>query len=871
MLLLERDFDLDNLDAALREVKEDNGRVALVYGEAGIGKTSLVERFVDLRRRSARVIWGRCDSLSTPQPLGPLYDMAAQLEGEWRTLLHAGADRLAVFAGFLRAMGDGAHPTIAVVEDVHWADAATLDLLKYLGRRLQGVKALMILTYRNDEIDREHPLWSVIGNLPSRMVRHLPLSPLSKEAVATLAGQDSQPAGTVHALTGGNPFFVSELLAHPDGGLPATIREATLARAVGLSPAARMLLDLSSVVPNRMERWLLEAALAPAPSEIDECVRTGLLVMDNDVLHFRHDLARQAVEGTLPVARAQALHARILQALLDHCPDGEPLARIVHHAACARDNAVVRRYAPAAARQAAALGAHREAAAHYKTALEVADQADLDGRASLLECRAYESYLTDQIEPAIEAMRQALVLQRKQDRPIKVGEDLRWLSRFFWCLGRHGEAVEHGEASISILERLPPGPEVAMAYSNRAQLHMLAHESREAVHWGHRALDPAGQLALPEVRIHALNNVGAAELQLGDGQGWVDLEQSLELALQHDMHEHAARAYCNLSWQALAEHEYARSERYIADGLSYTTERELDSWNSYLLSLRARAHLEQGRLQQAADDAEMVLRSCRAPLFRFVALVALGTVRVRRGDPGGESLLDEALTLALQTGEAMRIAPTAAARAEAAWLKGRPAEACEEARRGYDLASSKGDAHLAGPPALWLWRAGGASAITTRTAAPFDIQIKGDWERAAAEWHRLGCPYEEALALADGDCFARLRALAILDRLGAVPAAAILRRGLRAQGVRRIPRGPRPATKRNPAGLTAREMSILGLLGEGLSNRVIAGRLSISEKTVDHHVSSVLAKLGTGTRLEAVSQATVRGLIAQDREAPAPK
>jgi len=870
-VLLEREDCLEELDAALREAAAGDGRIALVFGEAGIGKTSAVERFVELRRRSARVLWGRCDSLFTPQPLGPLHDMATHLLPDVQQLLQSSADRLTIFAAFLREFQHSREPTVVVIEDVHWADAATLDLMKYVGRRLQGVRALVILTYRDDEIDRQHPLWSVLGSLPPRVVRRLLLAPLSESAVATLAGRAGSNVHDVHVLTGGNPFFVTELLGNPGDSVPATIREATLARAVRLSSGARGVLDLCSIIPTYTDVWLLRATIDPPSAVLDECAATGLLIVESDVVRFRNELARQAIESALPLASAQALHGRILAALLAHGSNRVPLARIVHHAAKAQDRVSVRRYAPEAARQAAALGAHCQAWTHYKTALQHAEHTDIEERASLLESYAYESYVTSQIEAGVEAQQAALELRRLQENRAKEGDNLRWLSRLNWFLGRNAEATQKAKESIQVLEVLPPGPELAMAFSNRSQSLMLEGDSREAIEWGNRALALAERLSLTEVRIHALNNVGTAQVYSGDQKGWANLERSLRLALENDMHEHVCRAYTNLACEAIVLRDYARADRNLDAGLAYAAERELDASIEFMLGARARAHLEQGRWQQAAAAADTVLQMSRVPIQRITPLFVLGLVRVRRGDPGGEELLDEARELALPTGAARRISPTAAARAEAAWLRGANDLCCEEARLGYEWALREGNASMAGQLAFWLWRAGGSPAAEQETATPFDHQIRGDWAAAAAEWQRLGCPYEEALALADGDSFARLRSLAILDQLGATRVAALLRRGLRAEGIRQIPRGARPATRRNPAGLTAREMDILRLLVDGLSNRRIADRLSISAKTVDHHVSAVLAKLDVSSREQAAAQAVTRGFVGQDRDLAAPR
>jgi len=368
-----------------------------------------------------------------------------------------------------------------------------------------------------------------------------------------------------------------------------------------------------------------------------------------------------------------------------------------------------------------------------------------------------------------------------------------------------------------------------------------------------------------------LNNIGTAQLQRGELQGWANLERSLHLSLEHDLHEHVCRAYTNLSYEAVVLHEYGRADRCLDAGLAYATERELDTFIAFLLGARARAHLEQGRWQQATAAAETVLQMSRAGVQRIIPLVVLGLVRVRRGDSGGEELLDEARELALPMGALTRIGPMAAARAEAAWLRGESDLCRKEASFAHESALRKGYAHIARQLAFWLWRGGAAPPSDQQAISPFDHQARGDWATAAAEWQRLGCPYEEALALADGDSFARLRSLAILDQLGAARVAALLRRGLRAEGVRRIPRGVRPATRRNPAGLTVREMDVLKLLVDGFSNRGIADHLRISAKTVDHHVSSVLAKLDVCSREQAAAQAVTRGLLAQDREAPAPR
>ena len=261
---------------------------------------------------------------------------------------------------------------------------------------------------------------------------------------------------------------------------------------------------------------------------------------------------------------------------------------------------------------------------------------------------------------------------------------------------------------------------------------------------------------------------------------------------------------------------------------------------------------------------------------RIVALTVLGRLQSRRGDPGAREPLQEAWELAARTGELQRTWPVAAGRAEHAWLSGQVtavpglvAEPFELARRlGHEWAIGElGFCELG----FWLWRAGEHPGPPAGAARPYALQMAGDWPGAAAAWRALGCPYELALALADSAAERDLlAALDLLERLGARPAADAVAARLRELGVRRLPRRPRRATLANPAGLTARELEVLPLLGAGLRNLEIAGRLHISEKTVDHHVSAILAKLGVRSRHEATQAAAARGIGSEDGEPTTP-
>jgi DNA-binding CsgD family transcriptional regulator/tetratricopeptide (TPR) repeat protein len=871
MELLERGALLLDLSRLLGEASDGHGRLVFLGGEAGIGKTSLVRRFGELVQHRAALLVGACDPLSTPRPLAPLLDIADRLPGR---SLRIAEQKDELFRDVLAALAATRQPLVLVFEDVHWADEATLDLLRFLARRIDQRRVLLLATFRDDEVGDRHPLRGVLGDVATAPgVRRLTLSPLSLEGVRRLAERSRLDAQALFHHTGGNPFFVTEILASGGERIPATVRDAVLARAARLPAAARAVLDAAAVIGFRSEPWLLQSVAGADADATDACVASGMLTAVDGVYAFRHELAREAVLSTLTPHRRAELNRQVLRALRGDPRASFDAARLAHHAEEAGEGEAVLEYASEAARCAAALSAYREAAAQYARTLRFAHRLDAAERARLWEAYSWTCVATAQWSEATRAGSERAAIWRAEGNRLKEGETLTFLVGCFCIGGRMAEAEAASNASIALLSTLPPGPELAEAYGMQAYLRTLRHDTAEAADSAQRTIDvteAAGGSAYTRVMGYSL--LGTAAILGGDPDQERLLRRALDIAHEAEQGWLSAPAFYNVGAAWANVNELARAERCLSEGIAYVTKHELDGWVTNMLCWLGLVQLHLGRWPEAEESATRVARHVRADtISRIVALQALARLRVRRGDAAAAEVLDEALELALPTGTLRFFGPVRAARAEAAWLAGDPERVREEARAALPLALEKRHPWLAGELLCWIARAGEAVEVPAWIAPPFALQLAGRWAEAAAEWHRRGCPYEAAAALTEGGGEAELHsALAEFERLGARPAAQRTTQRLRELGARRIPRGPRPTTRTHPAGLTRREAEIVQLLAEGLRNQEIAARLFVSPKTVDHHVSRVLAKLDVSTRGAAVHEAVRRGLL-QPREPDAPR
>lgn len=862
--LLEREEPRARLEAALAAARRGEGRLVALEGEAGIGKTSLALSFADAHAKDARVHVGGCEHLTTPEPLGPLRDIARDSHGRFSL---AGGGQLATFEGLLRLLTSGRGPALLVIEDIHWADDATLDLLRYLARRVRAQPVLVLVTFRHDEAAGQARLAALFADLARDSCERLELRPLSLEAVLALARPAGHVGRDVYDLTGGNPFHVTEYLATGAAGVPRRVQDATLARAAALSPRARRVLDCASIFPRQIDEPTLRAiARDPDLAGAEECLRSGMLVARGGALAFRHELARRAIRESLSPLRRRELHAEALTLIGGR--NAGRAAEAAHHAEEAGLADELVEFSIAAADEAVALGANREAVAHLAKALAHGHELSDETRAQLLERQAEAGERCGAFDIAMPAIEAAIAVRRRSRDALGLGNALRIAARLAWYHGETLQAEAFSREALEVLQAAPDSWQYALALSGQSQLDMLADRLDLTLERGSEAKARARRLGRTDIYLHAWTNVCTARCSIDFEAGLEEMRDAIVEARRLNAGDSLPRLYSNLTFIMANSRTYEGLLQHCEDGIEAAVARDNIPMEGYIRGLRATALLDLGRPNEAIAEGEDVLCGpCPPGIARFPAQITVSRARLRLGLPEGGAI-EEARALPTARRDLMRRAPLAIADAEAAWLGERRPHALANLRAAYDGVGSASGKLWLGETALWLRLSGVPVPAIAVDAAPVTLghrlHVAGDWRGAAAAWAAKGCPYEQAIALAEGDEAAKREALVIFDRLGYAPAARRLRRLMRAQGLRSIPAAPRQARRDDPAGLTPRQSEVLRLLAEGLSNVEIAERLGASAKTVEHHVGAILAALEAPSRARAVQIARERGVFAAD-------
>ena len=861
--LLERSAELEVLVRAVDDAGEGHSSVVLLLGEAGIGKTSLVRAFRDSVADRARVLVGSCDDLLTPRTFGPLRDAADEHAGPLADALADDSDQEAVYQALRRELQPRDQPTVLVVEDLHWADDATLDALRYVCRRLQTLTALVVLTFRDDDIDDAHPLRRLLGALATQPVQRLQLHPLSRGAVVDLAAETGVDVDGVFTITRGNPFFVTEVLASPEARVPVTVVDAVMARVRQLPQPTRAALEQLAVVPSRVQPAMVRALVGDV-EVLEVAEQRRVLEVRADGVAFRHELARLALLRSIPRTRQAGLHQNVLDVLLSH--DRPDLSRVVHHAVAAGDVDTVLSKGQEAARQAARAGSHRQALAHYEQVVMHLSLLTPPEQARVLVDYSWELYVAQRWNDSVTAARRALKLWERMGDRVAEGGARVVLSRSYFMADRPADSIGEAQLAVTVLE--PTGDVEALAHAETylGAVQALTDRQDEALPRLLAAQVLAERAGRRDLVALCSNYIGCARVDLGDVEtGLADLRRSLRLAMDLPHHEYAGRAYTNLAEVTYQLRRYSELESWIDSGVQFAADHDLPGHLYNLEAHRALLMLGRGQWDEAQTRLQRLVGTVAEPgQLTRLTLAPLGRLMARRGDEGAAEVLAEAWELALRNGSLAALAPAGLAIIESAWLAGAVGQADPQITVLMDRTTAAGAARTRGELLRYLGRAGRTVATFPGCPPEWAAGLSGSWQQAAEQWQRIGDPYERALELAGSrTTVACMEALDVLDELGAVAAARQVRAVLRELGATRIPRGRLRATRENPAGLTQRQVDVLALLATGLTNSEIADRLVVSTRTVDHHVSAILTRLDVGTRRDAARRAAVLGLVSE--------
>lgn len=865
MVLIEREEFLTLLHTKFRDVSEDGGHCILLAGEAGIGKTSLVKAFCRDVKNNHKIYEGTCDALFTPRPLGPLYDIAFQIGNDFRIEPGDVSDRAGIFAKFFYEFANQKKACVIVFEDIHWADEATLDFVKFLVRRISGLPCFFILTYRDNEITPQHPLRNVLGQLPSNSFSHVQLTALSKEAVKQMAAEKGYNGEDVYAIAGGNPFYTTEILADYSFGIPESIKDSVLSVYNRTEEKTKQIWELLSVIPAGFKINYLEKFEPLYTAALENCLKSQIIIVKNKNIFFKHELFRRTIETSLSPLRRILLNKKILDLLLDSFEQNGEVERIIHHAKNSNENGLVVHYAPLAAKQASLAGAHIETAKLYLSAIEYYQGDDKDLLLGFYESYAYECYLTNQIKEAIIYTGKSLEIWKEKNDIEKVGICLRFLSRLWWNNDNPKKAEDFAKQAIEVLDKQPFLRAKAMAYSNMSQLKMFYDLPDECIFWGEKAIDIAKASGDNEILSFSLNNVGAIQIRIPSSshKGLELLQQSLEIALRYSYQEHAARAYTNLGYNGIIIKDYVFAQKSLEAGLLYCEENDLDLWRIYLLTIKAKLDLETGHWNDVIQMSESIIKIEKTPkIIKIFALTMMATVKMRRGEKEDLiSLLEEAKEMAFESMEPQRVIRALAACLEYEWITGQRFIANEAIDSAVTMVKHMGNIYDNSELVYWLLKAREQKVALLNMYQGYQVNNTANARRAAVSWGKSNNLYQQALCLFEGDDDDKRKAIGIIHSVGASAVYEKMKMEMRSAGIKNIPRGIRKSTKTNAAFLTLRELDVLQLLKGGMQNKEIASKLFISAKTVDHHISSIFFKLDVNSRVKAVNEAVRMNII----------
>lgn len=753
MELLEREHERTRLADAIAAAAGGQGSGIAVAGDAGTGKSTLVQVACADGPR-IRLLRSGCDALSTPRPFGPLRDVAPA-------------------AGFSAVLGDeevilpqvcedvfgalATEPTVLVVEDLHWVDAGTADVLRFVARRIGSLPLALLVTYRDTEIGPRHPARQLLGDMANHeRLSSLPLAPLSEDGVRRLVdGLDLDPR-TVHTLTGGNPFFVTEIAKDPDRPLPRTVRDAILSRTADVPPEDLEVLQLVATAPDGLDDRVLPV-LGVDLTALHRLEDTGLLTHARGGLAYRHELARQAIESTIPAGAGPGLHLRVVEAL-EASGAVEP-AVLTHHAVAARDAERAHRYAMAAAEESARTGAHGEGMAFYQVALEHLRGDDPAERAELLQRLSFEQYLTDRLSEALGTVRATIPLWRQVGDQAGLAAAHERTALYEYYNAHRREAEELADRAASIAEDNGAVVQKSSARATGAFLAYLRNDLERALTFSGEAEQIAADTDEEFIRLRAAMVRMLASLATGDEGARGELEQLIRDARSQGWDELASTGYSQMSSIDIEHRRHDKALSVLNVSLPFAEERDIPICGHWQTSVRARVKHARGEWDAALDDVELVLNREGMAVAKMWPHLMSALIPLRRKGSHDAQSLAAAWELMCTIDEPLRRLPVYAGLAEIMWMTGVPDERVtrDAVAELESVVGTPGAAWVVGELAAWLARLGIAASVTsvtsansaTSTATPYAAAAAGDIDGAAAWWAANDEPFAQAMVLAD--------------------------------------------------------------------------------------------------------------------------
>jgi DNA-binding CsgD family transcriptional regulator/tetratricopeptide (TPR) repeat protein len=864
--LLERSDDVELLNRAFERAKLGAGGTIMICGTAGIGKTSLVHAFVGQLGDEATVFQGGCDDLIAPRSFGPFRDMA-RTSGLLSDEMAVNPNREDLLSDLLTILNRPSCPAVMVIEDAHWADDASIDVMRYLARRIVSMHAMVIVTLREGEVNRDHPVRRLLTGPTSTAPIRLDLRPLSLDAVCALAQGSALEPEYVHLVSGGNPFLVREMFAADHEDATRSARETLVARAERLTPAGRSVLQILSVLPEGADPSVARMLFGDEAGALHEAEGSGLLESTTDRIRFQHELGRNAVISAMSFSERMAATNKVLTALVEVGADPTSL---VHISRAAGDGRRATRFALDILDHGLAPNNHREAWQLTCIALECTTDLSPGEVAALHLSAAKAGRATNNHADAVEHAEKAIAILG-EDGTDDAALASAWLTLAIMrrAAGDNNRAIVALRNAKERLDHNPGTEEWLQCNTLLAASALIGGEIEESVDLASQSIELAEANGWMHGLVYALGVRGVARGGPATPEGRSDMEQATRLGAVHGPPDRHAANLHNLSVLHLRNGDTAEAEQLVDEAERYSQEHGLDNLLFHSQVQRAHVYIQQGR----TADAETIITDCMEAAsdpgsIRASADAALARILGRRGEPSAGELVEQAWSEALATGEVQKIAVAGITRMEYLWLQGEDESLRQLARHLAELGHRHQHHRLRADALRTLMRLGEEVEPFDGCPAPLAAALGGDHRRAAELWEDAGQPYERALELVESiDASFAFEGLRLLDRTGATRTADLVRYRLRSRGFHGVPRGPRKSSDGGVPVLTDRQIDVLRLIAQGLTNQEIADELFVARRTVDNHVSAILNRLGVEGRHEAVQEAVTRDLINCDQPA----